>query len=209
MREAKCAWGPGCMQCTRRADWEISARAQVNPYLDDRSMDTRSAGSVWGLGWICSVGAVLMGLAELQAMRTIQEEAETLEKCIRALGCFEGWRPVWKSQRATQEATLMLRVMIPEAQWSITCPLPSWHSSPCRNHLRKASTRGEFRECKESNVCIEKEGRKGWLTGKMVWCVGSDRTWRALDVPAFCMTCTAGRLSSRGFFVGFLWRTAA
>lgn len=32
---------------------------------------------------MCSMGAVLMGLPELQAMRTIQEEAETVEGCVR------------------------------------------------------------------------------------------------------------------------------
>lgn len=39
---------------------------------------------------MCSVSAVLMGLEELQMMRTIQEEAEILEGRVGALGCYKG-----------------------------------------------------------------------------------------------------------------------
>lgn len=55
---------------------------------------------------------VRRGLAELQVMRTIQEEAETLEGCVRALDCCKGQKPVWKSPGASQEAVLTCRVAI-------------------------------------------------------------------------------------------------
>lgn len=119
--------------------------AQVNP---------------WGEGHRYPWMLALREGPELQVVRTIQGEAGIPEGGVRALGCCKGPMPVWKPQRASQEPC-WCSGSLAEAEGSMTSPLHSWHSSPCRNHLRKAGARAEFRECCTSNVCVEKEGRKG------------------------------------------------